>query len=228
MTKRNTFILSIFVSFLFFLTACGSAQSRTTTSNTQEIPTENTNSNGLKRGIWDGNVYTNEWLGVRFFMPDNWVIATDEEIADLLGVASDILPVLGKDIPADFWEIAGVTTMHDMLVSEAETGNSVQIIFERLVFPNTQMTVEDLMESMMGFLQEVGINAYINPGTTQIGGYNWHSLNTELDVSGTIIYGRQFYSIRDNFARTIVITYSNDAQLEDFLSMFADSNSPIT
>ena len=44
------------------------------------------------RGSWAENVYTNDSLGLPVTVPENWEIADDEELAELMEQAGGLLP----------------------------------------------------------------------------------------------------------------------------------------
>ena len=54
-------------------------------------------------GTWDGNIYTNEYLGLRFIMPGDWFIATDDEIADAMEFGAYYLDIAGGELPDDYF-----------------------------------------------------------------------------------------------------------------------------
>jgi len=174
------------------------------------------------RGIWENDVFTSEYLGLQFTLPDGWVAASDEEIAGVMGFA-EALPATGG-LTEQFWDVANVLGVHDLMVVSPITGANIQIIFERLVFPNTRMTEAQYIEGAEADAELFGIAMGIAPdldGIT-IGGYNWLSHGTEMDAMGRTAYGRQFISIRDGFARLIIFTYFEGSEtVEEMLAWFS-------
>ena len=41
------------------------------------------------RGTVEGDVYQNEYMGIKFTKPSSWVYSTDEEIATVMNLAAD-------------------------------------------------------------------------------------------------------------------------------------------
>ena len=163
------------------------------------------------RGIWDGDVYTSEYLGLSFTLADGWNVHNEAEIADVLDIAEGIISDAGAYIPAN----ADVFT--DMTVSNAVTGANVQILFERLPF---YVTEQEYIEMAAKRIELIGGLANANSGTNRIGSYDWYSLDTEMDF-GIIVYGRQFITIQDGFVRSIIISYVDGSETpEDILLMF--------
>ena len=174
---------------------------------------------GFARGTWSGNVFTSEQLGITFTMPDGWFSATDEEMAAVMGLGMDII---GEEITPQMLEAAGLITIHDMMASNPETGALVQIMADRLVFPHTRISVEDYIESMAEGLELMGMDADTNFPNATLGSNTWGVFTSSFEFMPDInIYGHYFVDIRDGFAITIQIAYSEFSEsLEEILEMF--------
>jgi len=233
MLKRNLVMITMLLALGVALAACGGSENDTyiddpihivplieldyepTPTPNDYIPQDSGDASNFSRGFWVGNTYTNEYLGFTFEAPTNWQAHTDAEIAQMLGMASDFL---------DVDDLNDVDVMLiDMLVVCPETGTNVQVIFERL--PTSDRTAMEYMELASQLLDAIGAIATITLGTTVIGGYEWHSLATEMDMGfGVAAYGYQFVNIKDNFARLIVVTYfeSEPTIVEDVLARISN------
>lgn len=66
------------------LVACGD----TPANNDNDNKDNDTKTEEFARGSWDGNVYTNDSLDLTITVPDGWKIATDEELAAIMGTPS--------------------------------------------------------------------------------------------------------------------------------------------
>ena len=183
------------------------------------------------RGVWNNDIYTNEYLGLRFVLPYSWFAASDAEMAELMGLGAEIMQSAGTSLPDELWDTID-TSLHEMMATSMFAGANVQILFERLGFPLGRISTEDYIEMAIEQLPLMlpGVRASAFPGTTRIGAYDWHSLGTALDIPemGMTLYGRQFINVLDGFVRTIVITYSEFGEsLETVLGMFAGLNDPL-
>ena len=63
------------------LVACGD----TPANNDNDNKDNDAKTEEFARGSWDGNVYTNDSLNLTVTVPDGWKIATDEELAAIMG-----------------------------------------------------------------------------------------------------------------------------------------------
>lgn len=127
----------------------------------------------------------------------------------------------GAGITDDLWDVFGLTTFHDFMASNTLTGAMVSLLYERLVFPSTRMTVQEYIEVAAGLLGAMGMDFVEIPGTTRIGNYLWYSYGSVWEVLGMNIYGRNFINIQDGFVRMIQIVYSDmSGSWEEILEMF--------
>jgi len=255
MTKKVITTLTAFVALLLLLAACGNGSAPATPpgggaaqtleteppqgqNDSEQNGTDTTEQNQADaqgqqepeasnermlamRGTWEGYIYTNETLGLRFVKPEGWAEATDAEIADLMGLAADAL-----DEPQFF---DNVDVLIDMMATNIFTGANVQVTFERLSFPFTRISELDYIALTAQQMEQIGIDVNLDfPGTTRIGGYDWYSYGTAMDIMGITAYGRQFINVQDGFARIIIITYFDASESpEEILSLFIGLNDPI-
>ena len=86
----------------------------------------------FSRGVISGGAYSSKYLGLRFTPPEDWVYASDEELAELMGASFEII---GEDIYGDETELAKEfakqAVIYDM-VAAAPDGGNVQIMLENL------------------------------------------------------------------------------------------------
>ena len=174
----------------------------------EDTPENEVWSGGPVRGTWADGIYTNEYLNLRFVAPPGWIVADDDEIAALLGFATDVFVMHGHDIPDNFWELAGINAIIDMMATDPFMGINVQVLYERLMFPLNRLSAAEYMDIALDNLEGMGLQAHIIPGTTQIGDYIWYSYLSEAEMFGEIVHGRTFINIQDGFARSIVISYN--------------------
>ena len=170
------------------------------------------------RGEWNNGVYTSDYLGLRFTLPEGWVAATDDEIAANMGLAADFIDDIGAglEMPED------MDLLIDMMARSEETGANVQVIFERLP-GRGRITEADYIEEVVRQMELLGGELNLDfPGTTTLGGYEFYAYGTEMTHFGVVAYGRQFINIQDGFVRLIIITYFEGSEtVEEILEMFS-------
>ena len=84
----------------------------------------------LERGAWDGTTFTNTFSGITMTIPntEEWTIASEEDLAALMDIASDTMEDANKLQAA----LAKIQTVQDMMVQNATTGSSVVLMYENL------------------------------------------------------------------------------------------------
>ena len=182
------------------------------------------------RGEWDGNVYTNEYLGLRIVIPGDWSIASEADIAALMGLGEDFLSdITDSELPEDFWDMADVASFHDMMASSLYTGASIQVIFERLTFPLTRISGSDYIDVAAPMLEDMGFDVDTShEGTTRIGDNEWYLLSTELDYGVGSLFQHMYISTYEGFVRMITITYTDESEpISELLGMIIGLNDPI-
>ncbi|MCL2842401.1 MAG: hypothetical protein FWE28_02900 [Oscillospiraceae bacterium] len=180
------------------------------------------------RGVWDGDIFTSEYLGLQFEKPEDWVVATDEDIMQVMGLLDDGL--LGDDFfgegvdTARLFEVFDITTVHDIMVTDPATGSNIQIAYERLIFPANRMSAAEYIEALGDMLVTMGMEINQFSETTRLGNSDWYSLEAVMDIHGMELLGRYLISVQDGFARIITITYSGDTPelAEDMIARFSD------
>ena len=83
----------------------------------------------FSRGIWSGSHYQNEFMALAFDLPEGWEAASDEEIAEAMGIAAE--QVVGGRFREDYLKAQSI---YDAMVWDAknETGTSIIIMAENL------------------------------------------------------------------------------------------------
>ena len=175
---------------------------------------------GVTRGVWNGNTWTSDYLGLTLTLPSGWVHATDEEIADVLGLGADLIAATqGVEIDTSVMESIGV--LYDLMAS-SPNGASIQVGMERLVFPNSRMTAPEYIEASASELVAMGMEVDFNFPNTRIGSLDWYSYGSMMEFMGMRIYGRYFVNVYDSVARFIILMYTSDTEgVDEMLRLFS-------
>ena len=98
------------------LVACGD----TPANNDNDNKDNDTKTEEFARGSWDGNVYTNDSLNLTVTVPDGWKIATDEELAAIMGITIDSLTEQGVSE-----EFLKAQNTYEMMAQDPTNGSNV-------------------------------------------------------------------------------------------------------
>ena len=212
--KKMIYVVALALMLTLFV-ACGNDDDTSANGANGEQEEQS----GFTRGTWNGNVFTNSQVGLTFTMPSGWVAATDAEMAELMGIGIDMFDLDFTEVQLD---LTGIVLVQDMMASNPETGAMVQIMAERLIFPNNRISAAAKIEQEASVLAEMGMEVNMDFSTINLGGHTWHVFGSAMELMpGFNIYGRYLVDVRDGFAFTIQIVYSELSEsVDEILAMF--------
>ena len=156
------------------------------------------------RGVWNGNVWTSEYLGLYLYLPVGWEYASDDEIAEMLGLGTAILfGGAGMAVTDEFWEMANAV-LQDLVAVDLDVGSNISVIIERM--PSLDFGVEELIRSNAELLPQLGMNVNVDVEPRQIGGVRWDSFEAYMETFGIRQNLTYFVRIEDGFAAMILVT----------------------
>jgi hypothetical protein len=173
----------------------------------------------LVRGSWNDDVYTNEFADIRFTLPEGWLAATDEEIANLMGLAAETLE------DEDKWavEAAKLTTVYDMMAQDPATGNNIIVMFENLsmVIGGTSMSEEDYLKSAKEQVASMSLMDYTfnEPYHTEIGGVQY--LTSRADSADIGLSQYYLMHKQDKYMVALIVTIFDETDAEDIIGQFS-------
>lgn len=180
-------------------------------------------------GTVNGNVYSSDFSGVTFNLPDNMVFADDEEIMSIMDITGDFL----GDKAAALLEISKKSTIYDMLARDVVSGDNIQVMYENLSLYG--QSVADAYDVDM-YLQAVTkqFAALENSGikvtekgrsTIKLGDQDFTKVELETYYETYDFTATQAYYIKkiDDYMLSIVITLGVDSSaggLEEYENLF--------
>jgi len=117
----------------------------------------------LTRGVWEDDTYVSEYANLKVSLPEGWTAATDEELAEIMGVAADILTEQGTEITQELLE---KTTIYDMMAQNLSTGANILVMYENmnLTAGGSKMDLEEYVEALKTQMAEVDIYKSVEYG----------------------------------------------------------------
>lgn len=163
------------------------------------------NSFTLEKGEWNGNTFTNEVTGVKLTIDDNWVAATDEELAEMMDLTIDEVTDGDSNSLSD--AVLKLQNIFDCMVTNNSTGSSVIVLYENLtVSGSSKMTAEEYLNTLkeqlpssLGTAFEIG-----EVSERTVGSNTYKTLCADASDSGVV----QYYLTRkiDNYMINIIVT----------------------
>ena len=214
-TLKNMLIILLTASMLFLLVGCGNKEESTTNNITNEEATEEKKVE-FSMGEWNDNVYTNEFLGLKFKLPEGWTYASDEEIADMMNLGTEFL----NDDQKVAAEVSKLTSAYYMVANDPNTGNNVSIISEK---PVMEVSTENYMNQLKAQLSAVeSINYEIGETSKEkIADREYDTLTASASMSGVKMLQKYYiYKMDKYFIGIITTSTTGETALNEMIKSF--------
>lgn len=171
----------------------------------------------LSRGMWSDETYTNEFAKLRYVLPEGWVIATDEQLATIMGIGAEAFGDKQKWVA----EATKMTTIYDTMVQDPVAQNSISIMFENLVVSgNTKISEEDYCDSIKAQIENLENLSYTfgDSYTTKLNGVDYLVAPTE-ETNSKI---SQYYLMhkQDKYMVCVIVSIFDDTKIDDIIAQF--------
>lgn len=179
---------------------------------TETQSTEEATAEGYVPGTFTDTGYESEYLGYRFTLPEGYVLATDEELKELLGMSME---VMSEDLTELQKAYAQVTTVFDMMVSSPTGLPNLNVTAEKM---NTEgVTPEMVAESLIAQLKSLTTMQCVPSEeytTVEIAGNTYTRLEAVV-TSGEVSLLQEYYvRLTDDRLINMTLTYSEDTAAE--------------
>ena len=171
---------------------------------TEPETTENEALSGLDLGAVDGNTYTNETLGLRCELGDNWYVYSEAELASLMGVVADSLSdsIIGDAIDNN----QSVTVFFAM--DTTTYGNiNITISKDSMSALGEENFVALMVPQMKPLLEQSGFeNVTCTEAEFEFAGQTHTGIDITATVQGMTVYERQVYLMADSCMYVVTAT----------------------
>lgn len=214
-TLKTILIAGLLLCVVLVMAGCGKQEenkenNEVAKNSTNELVTNNVE---VSRGKWNENKYTNDFAKIKFNLPEGWVKATDEEIANTMNVGIEMLNEDQKKLA----EIAEQTTVYCMVANDPSTAASVMIMLEK---PTLKVTPEYYLTSVKQQLEAVDSMEY-NIGeqyTKNIGGEKYTAM--DATVANYPVSQSYYVKAEGDYMVAMIITTTEEGQLDKILNAF--------
>lgn len=182
----------------------------------------------VSTGAFEGNVYTNDFFGMTFAVPEDWTILSKDEMAALFGQVIDEIGSTDKDAEAKM-KLAekkslylAVTAKYPIDYTE-DTNPNINVIAENLGLMSFVVSKsKDYMEATMTNLKPTvaeGVT-FGEISTETVGGVEYSSFDmTTDDGSGYTMYQRFICTMKNKYAILFTMTWFEEDQLKELQSV---------
>ena len=205
----------ILAMLLVLLMAVGMVACGNGTGGTSQQP-ENTN---FVRGEWTDNLYVNEFLNLKFTLPEGWNKASDEEIAEMMGLATEF--AAGDSSYSTAYNDA--KNVYDMVAQDTTNGTNIIVMAENLALSvggtsYDEKAYADTVSQQLAAQENLDYTFAEEPSEISIDG------ETYLILKATLYDGQmcQNYLMRrvGKYMETIVITFPVEVEFDSVLAQF--------
>lgn len=176
------------------------------------------------KGKVEGNHFESEWLNMQADFSDQYVMASEEEMAQMQSAGSEVL--LGEDGQEVVDQAQEEGKMVNEMMVLAPTGNpNCTVAVEKLPLKNftakqyLEATKQNLLNSITDELKIAMRGAM---PIVEIAGEEFMCLRADMNMQGTRMSSNTYVRIKDGYAIVINATYNNDteAQKDELLAVF--------
>lgn len=216
--KKSVKILLIVISLVLVLTALTGCGNNEVNNNQSEL-NNTSNQSGretLTRGTIDeNNVYNNGYADITFKLPDGWAFATDEQIADMMNVAVEMLDSENGNLA----EVIEETGLYDMVANDQTNGTSVMVMFEKSMLNVNEEYYLNNVKNGLEAVTEFSYQVSDEITTQTVGGREYKVLTAEVPEYNMV--QKYYVEKKDNYFIDILITYIDGvADLDSILANF--------
>ena len=187
--KKTVLILMLFVFAVIFAAAGGEPTA---------APSD------FSIGEWNGNVYTNDFLGISYKLPDGWIKYSDEEIAAVMNLSMEML----NDNQKALADLAKLTVVYYMLVKNPATGENISVFTEKVHLDVTSIYYLENLKAQLSTL--TAINYTIGDFTKEtVGGREYDVLTATTSVADKTLTQKYYCCKLGKYFLSIVASSMN-------------------
>ncbi len=169
------------------------------------------------RGTVEGDVYTNDFIGITFTKGADWTFLTDEEIAERTNTSLDVF-----DYNSVQEALAKTATMHDMFVVD-QNGNNVNIIFENtMLTAMKKLTIDEYVTALQAQFDNLEGYEYeiLSREEVTLGDASFTKLTSILTIGEQAVNQACYIKIADQYVTTITVTPTTET-IDSIEAMFS-------
>lgn len=179
----------------------------------------------FKRGVVDGNVYTNEFSGIKLTAPDGWKFADDETILQMMNLGAETAYSSNADAVKKIVEQA---TISDALCMNATSTQNITIAYENLnknIALSTDTTAEDyyaILEKQLAAIPTITYTKESGPETIQMAGKDFLKAVFKAEMNNIELEQAYYLRREGDFILAISCTaYNMDEDISTFENYFS-------
>lgn len=221
--KKIASLIGVGVLSMSMLVGCNGSEVVETTEVATEVATtevEEVSNDEVeyKLGVRTDADYVSEWLGLKYTLGSDMVMASDEEIKSMMETGSEILE--GEGLADQVIDYAQINTVYEMMAVNPINTSNITVMTEKLPFAGIteEQYIEIVAEQLAAMSIEIGDADVVE---RDIAGVTFKDVSYSMEVQGMSI--NQTFLIKKMNDRMVVmtLTYLDDAGYEALLEGFS-------
>ena len=162
------------------------------------------------QGIRTDSLYINESLGIRIDLDENFVMATDDEISQLMELGANV--IMDSEDAKRMMDISNITQLYDMLATNPSEGSTIFVLAEKPLLSG--MTQKQYIDLSINQAKKIFDNVDVEQDTIELCGKDWDIMAYNLNVSGIdLLYYSLVTKVGDRFATLTMSGLSEESIL---------------
>ena len=183
-------------------------------------------------GHTENNKYINSFFELELTLPDQWIVQTKEQVANLAKAGKDMVAGDRENLKAAI-HASEVNTANLLAVFEYEVGTAVEynpnfmLVAENLKNAPGVKTGSDYLFQSRRFLKQSQIHYnYIDEEFKKeiINNQEFYTMNCSMDYMGLNIKQIYYSTIKDRFCISAIISFINDEQENNLKRIISSMN----
>lgn len=211
---KNLLIIVLVLGMIVLLAGCGKENITDGAQKQTNDNVEEQKKSEISMGKWEANTYVNNFIGVKFKLPEGWNYSSEEEIVQMMNIGKELL----NDEQKLMSELSELNSIYYMVASDPTTANSVTIIGEKTLI---DISMEYYMNQLKQQLLAVeAINYEAGEVTTEVvAGKEYTTL--QLTVPAYEMIQKYYVTKQDNYFTAIIVTATTgEAAINEMMSHF--------
>ncbi|KAB3526770.1 hypothetical protein [Alkaliphilus serpentinus] len=174
----------------------------------------------ISMGALEGNTFTNDYFGFFVEIPEEWIIASEEEIATITNAGKDL--IVGEDEEKEKeYDLSMEQTLNMIFafkypLSYTEGFNPSFLTMAENLDLLTGLTIKDGADYLANMEEVIKLTGmpyvFKEVYTENIGGREFHVLESYVDIGVAKIIQKNYSAIINKYALVFSVSYSNEAE----------------
>ena len=219
--KKLTAILSALIMVLALFAGCsggGKVDDGNNTDSPDQSPAAESSepTNEYTLGNRTETEWQSDWIGLKYTLTDDMVMATDEEINQLMLSGTEMVYENPEDAQPII-DYAGLTVVYEMMATSVMDGSNLIVMVEKLPLSNMSESqyMNILKQQINGMDVEVSYN---DDSARMVSGIEFTEFSYEMTTSGMTISQNYLLHKIDDRMVVLTLSYSTPEQMDAILS----------